>query len=374
MSAQPEPARGQPAPDPILDAAPCGFLSMDEGGTVVLANATLAQLVGRDRSELVGSHINHLLPAAGRIFYSTHVFPLLQLHGAAEELYMRLQHADGSQIPVMVNGRSRRSTDGFFHDLVFVPMRQRSQLESELVAARNTALEAAAAKDRFLSIVSHELRSPLAGISGYAELLLRERKGQLVPDQRRYVERIHEAARYQLRLIEDILDFASIDERNVVTPIPLAIEDVLARAESILGLRAREEGRRLRRQPRPAKGAVRADPRAVQQILLNLGTNAIKYGRPKSRITLAAEIADGRVRLTVTDEGEGIAGDQMERIFEPFVQLPPSGGSPTSRKGVGLGLSISRDLARAMDGDLTVESVPGTGSRFTLELPAASAA
>ena len=345
---------------------------MDDGGIVVLANATLAEMVGRDRADIVGSHLYVLLPTAGRIFYSTHLFPLLRLHGVAEELFMPLEHADGSQIPVMVNGRTRRHAGSSVHDLVVVPMRHRSQLESQLIDARNTAVEAAAAKDRFLSIVSHELRSPLAGISGYAELLLRERKGPLVAEQRRYVERIYDAARYQLRLIEDILDFASVDERNVVTPIPLAIEDVLARAESILGLRAREEGRRLRRQPRPARGAVRADPRAVQQILLNLGTNAIKYGRPKSRITLAADVADGRVRLTVTDEGEGIARDQVERIFEPFVQLPPAGGSPHSRKGVGLGLSISRDLARAMGGDLTVESVPGTGSRFTLELPAAA--
>ena len=361
-------------PDPILDGAPCGFLSIDDGGTVMVANRTFAELVGRDRLEILGSHINELLPPAGRIFYSTHLFPLLRLHGLAEELYMPLQHADGSHVPVMINGRSRQPEESSIHDLVFVPMRQRSQLESQLIDARNTALEAAAAKDRFLSIVSHELRSPLAGISGYAELLLRERKGPLAPEQRRYVERIHDAARYQLRLIEDILDFASIQERSVMTPIPLAVEDVLARAESILALRAREEGRRLRRQPRPARGFVRADPRAVQQILLNLGTNAIKYGRPKSRITLAAEMADARVRLTVTDEGEGIAADQVDRIFEPFVQLPPAGGSPQSRKGVGLGLSISRDLARAMEGDLTVESAPGTGSRFTLELPAAPAA
>jgi signal transduction histidine kinase len=332
-------------------------------------------MVGRDRSELVGSHINAILPSAGRIFYSTHVFPLLRLHGRAEELYMPLLHAEGSQVPMLANGRSRAEGEAAVHDLVFVPMRQRSQLESQLIEARNAAVEAAAAKDRFLSVVSHELRSPLAGISGYAELLLRERKGPLADDQRRYVKRIHEAARYQLRLIEDILDFASIDERNVLTTIPLEVEEVLSRAESILTLRAREEGRRLRRQPpRPAKGTVRADPRAVQQILLNLGTNAIKYGRPKSRITLGAQAAGGRIQLTVSDEGEGIAPDQLERIFEPFIQLAPAGGSSNSRKGVGLGLSISRDLARAMGGDLTVESLPGTGSRFTLELPAASSA
>ena len=371
MPPQPETTGEVLEMDPLLDSAPCGFLSIDDGGTITLANATLADLVGRDRSELPGAHIDLLLSTAGRIFYTTHLFPLLRLHGVAEELYVPLLHADGTQSPVLINGRARGQGDTKAYDLVIVPMRQRNQLESELIDARNAAVEALAAKDRFLSIVSHELRSPLAGISGYAELLLRERKGALSPDQRRYVERIHEAARYQLRLIEDILDFASIAERGALTTISSPIEEILSRAESILVLRAREEGRRLRRRPRPAAGSVRADPRAAQQILLNLGTNAIKYGRAGSTITLAAETIGDRVRITVSDEGEGIESEQLDRIFEPFVQLPPAGGSPHSRKGVGLGLAISRDLARAMDGDLTVESAVGTGSRFTLELRAA---
>ena len=371
MPFQPEAADAAGQLDPILDGAPCGFLSVDDSGLITLANATLAHLVGRDRSDLVGAPIDLLLSTAGRIFYTTHLFPLLRLHGVAEEAYVPLLHADGTQTPVLINGRRRRTGDAAAYDLVVVPMRQRNQLETELIEARNAAVEALAAKDRFLSIVSHELRSPLAGISGYAELLLRERKGPLVADQRRYVERIHEASRYQLRLIEDILDFASISERNALTPTTIPIEDVLGRAESILALRAREEGRRLRRHPRPASGSVRADPRAAQQILLNLGTNAIKYGREASTITLEAVVADGRVRIVVGDEGEGIAPDQVDRIFEPFVQLPPAGGSPNSRKGVGLGLAISRDLARAMGGELTVESVVGSGSRFTLDLPAA---
>ena len=114
-----------------------------------------------------------------------------------------------------------------------------------------------------------------------------------------------------------------------------------------------------------------ADGRALQQILLNLGQNAIKYGRAGGRIEIVSEAAGDRVLLRVIDQGAGIDPHQLERIFEPFVQLPRDEGGSAAKAGVGLGLAISRDLARAMGGDLTVESEPGRGSTFTLDLPAA---
>lgn len=357
--------------DPLLDTAPCGFFSLDDAGTVRIANTTLAELVGRSRDEIEGQHIDRLLSAAGRIFYTTHLFPLLRLHGHADELYLPLLRADGTELPVLATGATKMRDGESMHDLVIVPMRQRNQLEDELITARNEALEASAAKDRFLSIVSHELRTPLTGIAGYAELLMRERKGPLTPEQRQYVERIRDAAQYQVELIEDILDFAALDgKRRALAPIPVSIEDVLARMESILAVRASDEERTIERQPKPAPGAVRADRRAMQQILLNIGMNAIKYSPRGTPIAIAVEPHAGRILIHVRDKGAGIASDQLEKIFEPFVQL--SGGSgATSKKGVGLGLAISRDLARAMRGEILVASVPGEGSTFTLDLPSA---
>ena len=357
--------------DPLLDTAPCGFLSLDDAGIVHIANSTLAELVGRPRGEIEGQHIDRLLSVAGRIFYTTHMFPLLRLHGHADELYLPLLRADGTELPVLATGATRIRDGGSAHDHVIVPMRQRNQLEDELIAARNEAEEAAAAKDRFLSIVSHELRTPLTGIAGYADLLMRERRGPLTPEQRQYVERIRDAAQYQVELIEDILDFASlVGERRPLTPIALAIEDVVARTESILAVRAGDEERTIERQPKPAPGTVRADRRAIQQILLNIGMNATKYSPRGTPIAITVEADDGRVRIHVRDQGAGIAADQLDKIFEPFVQLSGGAGS-TSKRGVGLGLAISRDLARAMHGDVLVASVPGEGSTFTLDLPAA---
>jgi len=357
--------------DPLLDTAPCGFLSLDDSGVVRLANSTLAELVQRPRSEIEGKHVDQLLSAAGRIFYSTHLFPLLRLHGHADELYMPLLRADGSELPVLATGATRSRGGAAMHDLVILPMRQRSQLEDELIAARNEALDASAAKDRFLSIVSHELRTPLTGIAGYADLLMRERKGPLTPDQRQYVERIRDAAQYQVDLIEDILDFAALDgDRRALTPVPVPIEDLLARMEAILAVRAADEERTIDRQPRPVPGNVRADRRAVQQILLNIGMNAIKYSPRGTPIAIAVEPSAERVLIHVRDRGSGIASDQLESIFAPFVQLHGGAGASTKR-GVGLGLAISRDLARAMRGEILVTSVPGEGSTFTLDLPAA---
>jgi PAS domain S-box-containing protein len=367
----PESQPSDPSLDPILDAAPAGYLSIDDAGMVRRVNATFAQLVGRARVEIEGRHIDELLPAAGRIFYSTHLFPMLRLHGHAEELFMPLLGADGTTIPVALNGARRRDDGDARYDLVVMPMRERNQLEDKLIAARNAAREAAGAKDRFLSIVSHELRTPITGVSGYADLLLRERAGPLTERQRRYVERIRDAAAYQVDLIADILEFAAIvGEQRPLQPAAVPIEDILVRAESMLAIRAREDGRAIKRQPRPAPGVVRADAGAVQQILLNLGVNAIKFSPRGSEITVRVATQSDRVRMSVTDAGAGIPADERERIFEPFVQLP--GAELSGRRGVGLGLAISRDLARAMGGDITVESALGRGSTFTLELPAAA--
>ena len=358
---------GVGAGEPGIDSLASGVLTVDASGIVVYANATVASMLGREREEIVGRHIDGLLPVPSRIFFSTHLFPLLRVQRVAEEVYLPMLTAGGTELPMLLNGRAR-DEPGFVFDLVIVPMRQRNAMESELIAARNAAQEAAAAKDRFLSIVSHELRSPLVGITGYADLLLRARRGPLTDDQRAYVERIRDAAHYQATLIEDILDFAAVGGNRDIAPTLIGVEDVLARAEGVLVVRADEEGRPLLRRPRPASGAVRADPRAVQQILLNLGTNALKYGTEGTPIEIEADHDGERVRVRVIDAGEGIALDQLERIFEPFVRLEPSAEGPAG-KGVGLGLAISRDLARAMGGDITVSSVVGKGSTFMLELP-----
>jgi signal transduction histidine kinase len=359
---------GVPA-QPAIDDLACGVLTVDAAGLVLYANGTIAEAVGRAVDDIVGEPIDALLPPASRIFFSTHVFPLLRVQGVAQEIYLPVLAADGTELPMLLNGRGRDTESGFAVDLVLAPMWQRNAMESELIATRDSAREAAAAKDRFLSIVSHELRSPLAGISGYADLLLRGTRGELSEGQRTYVERIRDAAGYQARLIEDILDFTALTGARELAATLVPLERVLARVEGLLAVRVEEEGRSLIRRPRPAPGVVRADERALQQILLNLATNALKYGAEGSPVHILSEHDGTLVEIRVVDAGEGIPADQLERIFEPFVRLAPSGADGRALKGIGLGLALSRDPARAMGGDITVTSVVGTGSTFVLALP-----
>lgn len=251
-------------------------------------------MVGRERDDIEHQHIDALLPSAGRIFFSTHVFPLLRLHGRAEELYIPLMSSDGPEIPVMINGVGRTVDGEARYDLVLMPMRERNRL----------------------------------------------------------------------------LEFAAlVGERRGLQPLVVAVEEIIARVEPILAMRAAEDGHAIERTPRRAPGSVLADATAAQQIILNLGVNAIKFSPRGTKIVLAVASQAGRVRVSIADQGPGIEPDLLEQIFEPFVQLPRSEAS--GRRGVGLGLSISRDLARAMGGEILVDSTPGEGSTFTLELPAA---
>src|ERR1041384_1483098 len=134
-------------------------------------NLTLAETLGYSRAELQGWHVQKILPPGGRIFYNTHVFPLLKMHGAAEEIYLPLRARDGNDVPMLMNAKRRVIDGGEFNDCVFVHMVQRHKFEDELVQARRVAEQPSAAKSRFLSMMSHDLRTPLTAITGYAELL-----------------------------------------------------------------------------------------------------------------------------------------------------------------------------------------------------------
>jgi PAS domain S-box-containing protein len=243
-----------------------------------------------------------------------------------------------------------------------------SRLEAE--AARAEAEKASRAKSDFLAVMSHELRTPLNAIDGYAELLELGVRGPISDPQLEDIRRIRRSQKQLLSLINDVLNFVRLDAGTVRYEIrELALSDVIAGVEVVTApqLRARE----LRFVRRNCDGGlrVRADRDKVEQILVNLMTNAIKFTEPQGSITLECATEAGLVKVRVRDTGRGIPDDKLAVIFEPFVQVSRSAGAPG--EGVGLGLAISRDLSRAMGGDLGVESRIGEGSTFTLTLPAA---
>ncbi|GLC23942.1 ATP-binding protein [Roseisolibacter agri] len=252
-----------------------------------------------------------------------------------------------------------------------------ARLFGEAERAREEAVAANRAKSQFLSTMSHELRTPLNAIAGYTELLEMGVRGPVTDDQREDLTRIRRGAKVLMSLVNDVLNFARVEAGQV----DVHLEDVrldLVLADLEVMVAPQLQARRLTYALELADEAlaVRADADRLKQILSNLLTNAVKFTDEGGRIVVSCDVPDaGRamVRVCVRDSGRGIPDDKLAAIFEPFVQVDRH-LTRDSQQGVGLGLAISRDLARAMRGELTVESRVGEGSIFALVLPRAGAA
>jgi len=239
-----------------------------------------------------------------------------------------------------------------------------------LVAERRARADAEAAnnaKTDFLALMSHEFRTPLQAIFGYTELLEREIHGPLTDAQRGDLQRIQQSQQHLLGLITAILDFARIESGQgvEVRVQPTPMNEILHAMEGLIGSQLGPKQLRYEFRPGDVRIAAQADPAKVQQILLNLLANAIKFTSRGGAIRLECAADFDHVAIRVVDSGIGIPADKLEAVFEPFVQIRERNASSN---GTGLGLAISRRLAIAMGGSLTATSTFGKGSIFTLRL------
>lgn len=242
----------------------------------------------------------------------------------------------------------------------------------ELEEQRGIALQASRMKSEFLANTSHELRTPLTSILGFLRLVLDD----AVRDpgkQREFLRVAHESAERLLAIINDVLDLAKIEAgRLEVHPTLIRSQDVLNEAHRPFVYQMRNKGVEFLVDPAPSSLVVRADPHRLRQILTNLLSNALKFTPRGGTIELKVRTDDGKVVFEIRDSGSGIPVEQLDRIFESFYQV--DGSTTRSAGGTGLGLTISRRLARMMGGDLVLESEgPGTGTAARVVLPSAQA-
>ena len=233
--------------------------------------------------------------------------------------------------------------------------------------ARAAAEQANRAKMDFLTTMSHELRTPLNAIDGYAELMEMGIRGPVTPQQLEDLARIRRSERYLLSLVNDVLNFARLDAGRVHWDIErVRVADVLADAEPMLLPLMRAKN--IDYATSDAETEVLADREKLRQLFVNVIGNACKFTPEGGAVHVACEHRGSQVRIAIRDSGRGIPADKIQSIFDPFVQVDRRLVNE-SQQGVGLGLAISRDLARGMQGDLVAESTVGEGSVFYLTLP-----
>jgi signal transduction histidine kinase len=251
----------------------------------------------------------------------------------------------------------------------FATALERARLYDDERAARAEAEAANLAKSQFLANMSHELRTPLNAIGGYTELLEMGLRGEVTEEQRTDLKRIRRAQQHLLGLINDVLNFAKLEAGRIEIDVrAVALEEVLESVEALTAPQARAAGLTYARVDAPGPLRALADPDKLEQVLLNLLSNAIKFTPPGGTVEIEYREDGATVRISVRDTGAGIPADRLSSIFDPFVQVDPD--LTRQRQGAGLGLAISRELARAMGGEIEVESRLGEGSTFTLTLPA----
>lgn len=342
--------------DPRLDSLPAGYLQVTQQYLIQEINQTLLDALGHSAQQLHGTSLNLLVSLAGRIFLQTHVVPKLRYAGVVREVYFPLRSAAGQDIPMLVN--AQRTAEGF--DFLFFPIQERSEYEDRLREARHTAERALQSRDEFLALVSHELRGPLAVLSGYVDLIS---AGGLEPEEiAEALSAMRRNADLQSRLVEDLLDQASLQVGKLsIRREPVDLAGILHGAVESVRPAATNKGIRLEADT-AAAGSLSGDAIRLHQVFWNLLSNAVKFTPRGGCIRVRAQAG----RVEVSDDGQGMSADFMPQVFEAFRQEKSGVGS-----GVGLGMSICRNLVELHGGTIQVESAgPGRGSTFTVFLPA----
>jgi len=357
----------------LYDLAPVGYLTVADNGVILQANLSAATLLGLPRGELVRQPLSRYIVKSFQDTYYQCRRQLMET-GQTQSCELKLLQSDGMARWVKLDVSAINEDQGApVLRVVVSDISERKHLDEalqetnrSLTDARLQADKANLAKSDFLSSMSHELRSPLNAILGFAQLLDTSTPA-LTPSQLGSVAQIIKGGWYLLELINDILDLAAIESGKAALTIePVALDSVLLDCQTLIEPLATRNQVQLRFPPPEPAHSVQADPTRLKQILINLLSNAIKYNRPGGTVTLACSApTPERLRISVQDTGEGLSEAKLAQLFQPFNRL---GQEASATKGTGIGLVVSQRLVQSMGGTMGVHSSVGVGSTFWFEL------
>ena len=338
------------------------------GGDVLDVSPSAMRLLDLSPQILSGAGLFDRIHLADRVPYLSAIADLRD--GAVSrslELRLRLPGANGN-FPTFLFELMRGGQDQPFIALLRAND-EIAQLRSALAAANETAASADVAKSRFLAAVSHELRTPLNVILGFSDVLLHDMFGPFAdPRQKEYVSLIRQSGQHLLEVVTSILDISRIESGTYAAqPEPFRFVEAVDMCVSMMKLPAAQKGIDFTAQVAPDVGEINADRRAVQQILINLASNAIKFTPEGGKVAIGASRLGSRLHFWVSDNGIGIAEADMANLGKPFTQVH---NDYTRRyEGTGLGLSLVKGLVSLHDGTMSIESAPGKGTTVTVSVP-----
>lgn len=354
----------------MFENAPCGYLTLLPNRRVERANKTILRWIGYSPDEMLGKSFSDFLNMAGRIFFETHLAPLLRMQGMFEGVAIDMVNAAGEPLPMIASATEVRDADGktLFTRFALIKATDRRLFERNLLEARNAAAtdlaherETSELREQFIAVLGHDLRNPLASISAGARILGREAKSE---KEHQVIAMLETTVMRMAGLIDNVLDFARGRlgggiplERNVALDIEPILHQVVDE------MRLSSPGRQIEAEY-AIHGPVNCDKGRIGQLLSNLVGNALSHGATNAPVRVRAATENGLFTLSVVNGGEPIPEAAMQKLFEPFFR----GKVRASRQGLGLGLHIASQIAKAHEGTLTATS-SGQETRFTFVMP-----